>query len=274
MTPDEKEDQLGRLIGKYQRVIVAFSGGVDSSYLAFLAHRVLGEKAHVVTAISPAVSESQKRLVVDFASSYGLNHSMIYTREMENPAYTENPNNRCYFCKSELHTYLERVRQKLSAEAVLDGSNADDLWDYRPGRQAAREHAVVSPFIEVGIGKKEVRALSRKWDLPSWDQPAMPCLSSRFPYGVEITEGKLHQVDQAENFLRDLGLRNFRVRHHEKLARIEVDRAEMAKILDLGVFERITRQLKALGYQYVTLDLQGFRSGSLNEILTGSKSGR
>lgn len=265
MTLDEKEQVLVQFIGTYRAVIVAFSGGVDSSYLAFLAHRVLGDRAYAVTAVSPSLSERQREQALGFADSCGLNHSVICTGEMENRRYTKNPTNRCYFCKSELYAYLEQVRQESEAEVIFDGSNTDDVGDYRPGRQAAGEYSVVSPFIETGISKDNIRALSRKWGLSTWDQPAMPCLSSRFPYGVEITEQKLRQVDRAESFLRTLGLKNFRVRHHDRLARVEIDPAEMPKILDLDLFERINHELKSLGYQYVTLDLQGFRSGSLNE---------
>lgn len=268
MTLEEKEQALERFIAQYGSAVVAFSGGVDSSYLAFVAHRVLGDRAYAVTAVSPSVSEMQKELALSFARTYGLNHRTINTQEMEDPNYRSNPSNRCYFCKSELYAYLERVCGELQADVIFDGSNTDDLGDYRPGRQAGREHTVVSPFIESAINKEEIRALSRKWNLPTWDQPAMPCLSSRFPYGVAITEEKLRQVDRAESFLRGLGLKNFRVRHHENLARIEVDRTEVSKILDLNLFECISRELKSLGYQYITLDLQGFRSGSLNEGLT------
>lgn len=267
MALDEKEQVLAQFIGRYGSAIVAFSGGVDSSYLAFLANRVLGNRARAVTAVSPSLSERQRELALSFASSYGLNHRVIHTREVDDPRYTKNPSNRCYFCKSELYTYLEQVRLESKAEAIFDGSNADDLGDYRPGRQAAGENAVVSPLVEAGLSKDNIRALSRKWGLPTWDQPAMPCLSSRFPYGVEITKEKLRQVDSAESFLRTLGLKNFRVRHHEYLARIEIDQSEMSKILDLNLFEQISRELKVLGYRYVTLDLQGFRSGSLNEGL-------
>lgn len=263
----DKERELEELLSGFSSAIVAFSGGVDSSYLAFTAHRILGERARAVTAVSPSVSELQRRLALEFAQAYGLRHHVIQTREMEDPNYRSNPSNRCYFCKSELYDLLNRLRDEWEVEVILDGSNADDVGDWRPGRQAAAERFVRSPLIEVALGKAEIRQLSRHWGLPSGDLPAMPCLSSRFPYGVEITEEKLLQVDRAESFLRELGFRNFRVRHHEKLARIELDRAEMSGVLDLSLFDAINAHFRSLGYQHVTLDLQGFRSGSLNETL-------
>ena len=263
----QKEEQLFSFISRYQSALVAFSGGVDSAYLAFAAPRVLGERARAVTALSPAVSDFQRKIAIDFAQQYGLNHHLIETREMENPDYTGNPSNRCYFCKTELYSRLEKLRKQWSMDVIFDGSNVDDVSDYRPGRKAAREREVVSPLMEVGIHKEEIRALSCKLDLPTWDQPAMPCLSSRFPYGVQITDEKLGQVERAEAFLRDLGLCNFRVRHHENLARIEVDRSEMARLLDPQLFQQISSHLKSVGYDYVTLDLEGFRSGSLNDAL-------
>jgi uncharacterized protein len=267
MDLERKEQALSEFIGRYPSAIVAFSGGVDSSYLAFMCHRILGPHARVVTAISPSVSERQKALVSDFVARYGLNHTTITGREMEDPNYTSNPVNRCYFCKSGLFVHLRRLKQEWGMDVVFDGSNRDDMGDYRPGRDAAGESEVVSPFVEVGLSKEEIRRLSQKNGLPSWDLPAMPCLSSRFPYGVEITEEKLRQVDKAERFLRDLGLKNFRVRHHDTLARIEIDRAEMPGILDMNLLDAIQREFQALGYHYVTLDLKGFRSGSLNELL-------
>ncbi len=267
MSLQQKEQELVAFIRRYKSAIVAFSGGVDSACLAFIANRVLGDRAYAVTALSPSVSERQKEMVEHFAKQYGLNHRVIVTEEMSDPNYTSNPSNRCYFCKSELFGYLRKLRDEWGAEVVFDGSNRDDVGDYRPGRQAADEKGIVSPFVEVGIRKADIRALSRKWELITWDQPSMPCLSSRFPYGVEITEEKLRQVDRAESFLWDLGLRNFRVRHHEDLARIEVARDEMERLLDLDTFDAINREFRALGYHYVTLDLQGFRSGSLNELL-------
>ena len=273
MTLEEKEQKLLDFIGNYRSALVAFSGGVDSALLAFSAHRVLGEQAVVVTALSPSVSTMQREIAETFAEKYQLNHQVINTQEMDNPEYTSNPTNRCYFCKTELYEHLTHLRQDRHLDVIFDGSNADDVGDYRPGRQAADEKSVVSPFIEVGINKEEIRAISRKRELPTWDQPAMPCLSSRFPYGVGITDEKLRQVDQAEAYLRSLGLKSFRVRHHENLARIEVDRDEISAILDPKRFDEISRKLKDLGYQYVTLDLQGFRSGSLNEVLLETLTG-
>lgn len=266
MELQKKEERLRDFIGQYDSALVAFSGGVDSALLAFIANRVLGEHALAVTAIAPSVSRMQRQIAQEFAKKYDLNHRLVYTQEMENPEYTSNPTNRCYFCKTELYDFLGQLREELQAEVVLDGSNADDVRDYRPGREAANERGVVSPFVAVNIDKNEIRALSHQWDLPTWDQPAMPCLSSRFPYGVEITEEKLRQVDEAEAFLRVLGFKEFRVRHHENLARIEVDQEEMPGIFDPVLFGKISSYFKSLGYHHVTLDLQGFRSGSLNEV--------
>ena len=264
---EEKEQHLFQYLERYRRVIVAFSGGVDSSYLAFCSHRVLGRESRAVTALSPSVSAYQRRLALDFARRYRLNHTLVETREMDNPDYVRNPTNRCYFCKDELYVHLKRLIRKWDAEAILDGSNMDDIGDYRPGRRASREQGVLSPFIDVKLSKDEIRSLSLKRGLPTWDLPAMPCLSSRFPYGVAITEEKLQQVDAAEAYIRSLGVVSFRVRHHEELARIEVDRAERHKLMDPDLFDGINRKLRSLGYRYVTLDLQSFRSGSLNQVV-------
>lgn len=267
MTPAEKERELIRFLERYSRVIVAFSGGVDSSYLAFLTHRVLGTSARIVTALSPSVSQSQEEMVRQFVARYGVTHQFIRTEELDDPDYAANPSNRCYFCKSELFDRLRSLRDEWGVEAIFDGTNADDLADYRPGRQAAAEKAVVSPLAEAGMGKADIRERSKEWGLPSWDMPATPCLASRLPYGVEVTEEKLRQVDAAESLLRSLGFTEFRVRHHESLARLEISPEEMPRVFDQALLDRINRELKALGYRYVTLDLQGFRSGSLNELL-------
>lgn len=268
MSPAEKELCLESAIRRYGRVLVAFSGGVDSAYLAFTVHRVLGDAALMVTALSASVSEMQTKLARDFASQYRLNHRFIESSELEDPNYSANPSNRCYFCKSELFSRLEELRQELGMEVVFDGSNADDLGDHRPGRAAASESAVVSPLVESGMSKQDIRERSRHWGLPTADLPAMPCLASRLPYGVAVTREKLLMVERAEACLRELGFREFRVRHHESLARVEIAPGELPRALDLEVLDRINRALRAVGYTYVTLDLQGFRSGSLNETLT------
>jgi len=205
--------------------------------------------------------------VRQFVTRYGVNHTFIRTTELDDPRYASNPSNRCYFCKSELFERLQRLQDEWDVQAVFDGTNADDLGDYRPGRQAASEKAIRSPLAEAGMGKEAIRARSREWGLPTWDMPATPCLASRLPYGVAVTPEKLQQVDSAESVLRRLGFSEFRVRHHEALARLEISPAEMPRILDPVLLDRINRELKALGYQYVALDLQGFRSGSLNELL-------
>jgi len=267
MSPKDKESKLLELLEGYSSAIVAFSGGVDSSYLAFVVNQVLGKDARIVTALSPSVSKMQESLVREFVSTYKLNHQFIQTDEMKDPHYTANPSDRCYFCKSELYNALGRLREEWQVDVIFDGSNADDVGDYRPGRTAAHEASVKSPLIEAGIRKEDLRLLSKDWGLPTWDLPAMPCLSSRLPYGVEVTAERLEQIEEAESFIRTLGFRNFRVRHHENLARVEVSRGEMPRIMKLNVFKEIDAHLKSLGYQYVALDLQGFRSGSLNELL-------
>ncbi|MGW8180702.1 MAG: ATP-dependent sacrificial sulfur transferase LarE, partial [bacterium] len=213
------------------------------------------------------VSKMQESLVREFASTYKLNHHFVLTGEMDDPHYTANPTNRCYFCKSELYNALIELKEKWQVDVIFDGSNADDVGDYRPGRTAAYEASVKSPLIEAGIRKEDLRFLSKDWGLPTWNLPAMPCLSSRLPYGVEVTAERLEQIEEAESFVRSLGFRDFRVRHHNELARIEISQSELPKIMSLSLFKAIDEHFKSLGYQYVTVDLRGFRSGSLNELL-------
>jgi pyridinium-3,5-biscarboxylic acid mononucleotide sulfurtransferase len=262
-----KEQKLHDILSNLGSVIVAFSGGADSAYLAFRAHQVLGARALAVTADSASYPEVHRRLAVRVATEFAIPHEIIRTDEIHRPEYRANAANRCYFCKDELYARLTALAESRRFAVVIDGSNADDRGDYRPGRQAAREHGVRSPLDEVGLAKDEIRTLSREAGLPTWDVPASACLSSRIPYGSEVTEEKLRQIEQAEDVLRDLGFRVFRVRHHETLARLEIAKDEMARALEPAVSERLTGELRALGYQHVTIDLQGYRLGSLNEAL-------
>ena len=247
-------------------VVVAYSGGVDSAYLAWIANRTLGDRALAVTADSPSYPERHRQLAIRIAHEFGLQHQIIRTSELERPEYRANPSNRCYYCKTELYSHLSRIAAGRGA-VVVDGNNADDRGDYRPGRQAAREFGVRSPLDEVGLTKQEIRDLSRAAGLPTWDEPASACLSSRIPYDHEVTDEKLRRIERAEQALRALGFRIFRVRHHEEVARIEIARDEMARALQPDVGAAIVRELKAAGYRYVSLDLQGYRTGSLNEGL-------
>src|SRR5882672_8417853 len=262
----EKEQALCETLASLESVVVAYSGGADSAYLAFVANRTLGERAVAVTADSPSYPERHRELAIRIARDFGLRHEIIHTGELERPEYRANPANRCYYCKHELYTHLARIAGERHA-TVVDGNNADDRGDYRPGRQAAREFGVRSPLDEVDLLKDEIRDLSRQVGLQTWNEPASACLSSRIPYHAEVTDEKLRTIERAEQAIRALGFRVFRVRHHDDLARLEIGRDELPRALDPDTRAAIVRELKAAGYRYVTLDLQGYRLGSLNEGL-------
>jgi pyridinium-3,5-biscarboxylic acid mononucleotide sulfurtransferase len=262
----EKDQALCQTLSSLGSVVVAYSGGVDSAYLAYAASRTLGDRAVAITADSPSYSERHKRLAIEIAERFGLQHEIIRTNELERPEYRANPANRCYYCKHELYTHLSQIASKRQA-VVIDGNNADDRGDYRPGRQAAREFGVRSPLDEVDLTKQEIRELSRRAGIPTWDEPASACLSSRIPYHSEVTDEKLRMIERAEQALGALGFRVYRVRHHDEMARVELARDEMIRALDSEMTDAIVRELKAIGYRYVTLDLQGYRTGSLNEGL-------
>jgi uncharacterized protein len=263
----DKHAALRRILEGIPSLIVAYSGGVDSAYLAHLATDVLGSRALCVTADSPSYPDRHRQLALRLAARFGFHHEIIHTAELERPEYRANPANRCYYCKHELFTHLSAIARERGIAVIVDGSNADDRGDYRPGRQAAREFSVRSPLDEAGLTKSEIRELSRRAGLPTWDEPASACLSSRIPYFSEVTDEKLRTIERAEAVLRDLGFRVFRVRHHDAIARIELGRDEISRALEPEVAEAIDRELRGLGYQHVTVDLRGYRLGSLNEAL-------
>jgi uncharacterized protein len=248
-------------------VLVAYSGGVDSAFLGITAARVLGERSICITADSPSYPDHHRDLAIGTARAFQLRHEMVRTSEVDNPEYRANPVNRCYYCKHELYSRLTAIARERGFAAVADGSNADDRGDYRPGRQAAREFGVVSPLDDVGLTKDEIRELARQAGMATWDEPASACLSSRIPYHSEVTEAKLRTIDAAERVLRDLGFRVCRVRHHEAIARLELGRDEIARAFEPEIAATIDRELRALGYTHVTVDLRGYRLGSLNEAL-------
>jgi pyridinium-3,5-biscarboxylic acid mononucleotide sulfurtransferase len=267
---NRKEHALHQDLAAWPSIIIAYSGGVDSAYLGWAATQVLGRRALCITADSPSYPDRHRALAVRIAEDFGFHHEIIHTAEMARPEYRANPANRCYYCKHELYTHLTSIARDRGIPAIADGSNADDRGDYRPGRQAAREFGVVSPLDTAELTKSEIRELSRRAGLPTWDEPASACLSSRIPYFSEVTDEKLRMIERAESVLRDLGFRVCRVRHHgddSPLARVEIGRDEMARAIEPEIADAIDRGLRALGYQHVTLDLRGYRLGSLNEAL-------
>lgn len=262
-----KEERLRELFRELESVIVAYSGGVDSSYVAYVANEELGSRAVCITGQSASLPAFQRAEIDRVVEKFGFQHEMIDTEELENPAYRANDANRCFFCKDELYSKLEAVARTRGIKNIVDGSTMDDLGDFRPGRQAAAQHAVRSPLIEVGLSKVEVRELSQKATLPTWDKPASPCLSSRIAYGTTVTIERLSKVDRGEEILREFGFREFRVRHHDQLVRLEIAQSEMDRVLRKDLLDDLAKRFRELGFKYVTLDLEGFRSGSMNEVL-------
>jgi pyridinium-3,5-biscarboxylic acid mononucleotide sulfurtransferase len=267
MMLNEKLDRLKALFAQMEQALIAYSGGVDSTLVAKIAYDVLGSNALAVTAMSPSLLPEELEDAKIQAATIGIRHQVVETHEMENPNYTANPVNRCYFCKSELHDTLKPLAIQLGYPYVVDGVNADDLQDYRPGIQAAKERGAMSPLAEVGVSKLEVRQLSQQLGLSWWDKPAQPCLSSRFPYGEEITVDKLQRVGRAEIYLRKLGWQNLRVRSEGDTARIELPPAQIKDFVLQTDLQTLVAAFQALDFMFVTLDLEGYRSGKLNQVL-------
>jgi len=265
---EQKESALLSQLSGYSSIIVALSGGADSAYLAWAAKRALGDGALSVTALSPSFSAFDRSTVEEFVSRVRLRHEFVETHEAENPAYRANNADRCYFCKDELFSVLDEIARTRGFAAVAYGANADDTLDFRPGHRAATEHEVVAPLLDAGLRKAEIRDLSKRVGLPTWDRPASACLASRVPYGTEVTPERLALIERGEAALRALGFRQFRVRLHDQLARVEVSLTELPRALSPEMAAAISQQLKAAGFTYVALDLEGYRQGSLNETLS------
>jgi uncharacterized protein len=266
-TASEKEKLLFAQLRETSSLLIALSGGIDSAYLAWAANQVLGERAVSVTALSPSYSAHDREQVESFVRSTGVKHEFIVTQEMENPAYRANNPDRCYYCKDELFSTLDQLLAERQVDAVAYGINADDTADFRPGHRAAHEHRVLAPLLQAGLHKSEIRFLAQRAGLPSWDRPASACLASRLPYGTEVTPERLSLIERGEASLRALGFRQFRLRLHDKLARVEVAVEELPVALQPDMAAAIAKALKTEGFAYVTLDLEGYRQGSLNETL-------
>ena len=263
----EKESQLLANLAKLPSLIVALSGGADSAYLAWAAHQALGDRVLSITAISPSYSVYDRDQLAQFLQHFSIRHEFVETHEMDNASYRANAGDRCYFCKDELFNVLDELAAARSIAAVAYGVNADDTQDFRPGHKAAAKHHVLAPLLDVRLRKSEIRELSRRANLPTWDRPASACLASRLPYGTEVTPERLSIIDRAEAALRDLGFRQFRVRLHDKLARVEIAPDELPLALTPEMAAAINSRLKAAGFLYVSLDLEGYRQGSLNDAL-------
>jgi uncharacterized protein len=264
---DTKFERLTNLLREQEGLLVAFSAGVDSTFLLKIAHMVMAEKAIALTASSPTAPPGELEAAKEFAKNLGCRHIILDSHEMANPSFAENPVNRCFFCKDELYRICRKQADQLGIATVVDGTNLDDLKDHRPGLKAAKEWGVRHPLVEAEMTKEDIRRYSRALDLPTWDKPSSPCLSSRFPYGTEITFDRLKKVAACEVFMKELRFREFRVRYHGDLARIEVSPNEIDRLFEREIRDAIVKKFKEIGFHYVSLDLQGFRSGSLNEAL-------